>query len=182
MSECVLCKQPWWPFKKQPKPPAAGAAAPAAGGRRGQPIGFGPASYPQNRSLAPVPQSGGTVVSEKTAPHVMATTAVQIPNPMRGVGADPRNGIWEVPSPNWGSHGQLRFGQFVSSPTSSRVQVLDTLYDRGDLRPADQTPKPRLQNYPALRAPSYNVRAVTEKQYLALAKERAMAAARRSGR
>jgi hypothetical protein len=182
MAECKLCKQSWWPFKKQPAPPVSAGAPPEAGGRRGQPIGFGPAPYPVNRSLAPVVQHGGTRISEKTGEHFTATTAVQIPNPGRGVGQERRKGAWEVPAPNWGSHGQLRFGQFVSSPSSSRVQLLDTLYDRGDLRPADQTPKPRLQNYPSLLGPSYNVRAISEKQYLALARARAEAGRKKAGR
>lgn len=143
---------------------------------RRRPAGFGPAPYPVDPSLAPV-RRPRSAASPKTGPQPTATRAAQVPATREGVGADRRNRTWDTPRPNWGSVSPLRFGHFVMTPTSSRVQPLDTLDSRGDLRPQWWAgPKVSRRTYPALDSRSYNLNGIKEKDYLVLAKARAAAA------
>jgi hypothetical protein len=163
-----------------PPPGSPGSGA----GLRPRPAGFMPADFPVN---TPSPLQGRLAhpsqVSGKTAPKPTATRANQHPVKRMGVGKDRRNETWEVPAPNWGSRGVLRFSHFVNSPTTSRVQDDDTFIDRGDLRPMwdYQAPIHRRQ-YPTLDNPTWRTGRVTEKDYLALAKARNQAKAKAAGR
>jgi hypothetical protein len=153
---------------------------------RPRPLGFGPAPVPKT---FPSPVQGAAAkpasVVTKTAPHPTATRAVQIPNPGEGRGIDrrgvtSREGWRAAETPHWGSRGQLAYSHFVRTPTSSRVQVLDTLYDRGDLAPKAVTPRIHRQNYPALEERRFTLTKVTDQQMVALAKARADVQQRRT--
>jgi hypothetical protein len=156
---------------------------------RPRPVGFGPAPYPVTRPSpvqgaiarpSPLPQKGAR-------PHGTATRAVQIPNPGEGRGLDrrgvtSREGWRAAETPHWGSQGQLAYSHFIRTPTSSRVQVLDTLYDRGELHPFPATPRIHRQNYPALAERSWTLTKVTDKDMIALAKARQQIQAKKAGR
>jgi hypothetical protein len=156
---------------------------------RPHPVGFGPAPFPRT---GPSPVQGAIArpseLMTKTAKKPTATRAMQIPNPGEGHGVDrrgvtAREGWRAAETPHWGSKGQLAYSHFVRTPTSSRVQVLDTLYDRGDLEPKWAIDdRRRRRNYPALEQRRYTLTKVTDQQMIQLAKARADVAARRAGK
>lgn len=117
--------------------------------------------------------------SPKTGGQRMATAAQQVPNPGNGRGADRRTQApWRVEAPNWGSVCALRRGHFISTPTSSRVQVDDTFVYRGELAPLPLTNRIRHRTYPSLDERTYNTAAISELQYIQLAKNRAQSGRR----
>ncbi len=110
-------------------------------------------------------------------PHAArATEAVRVPSTAgRGAAAGTvGTAPWQVPQPNWGSHGMIRWGRLVKNAAR---QTIDYLPFREDLAGQDQTPRVRRTNHPALDERGYNLRAVTDAQVnqLALARARARA-------